>query len=478
MTTSDHHPSSVDETTREDIPLKYGANRQSKWYNCNEECLSGSKFISVAFGTLTIVITIALLIQIYYGDYQVVPHGSVATDSLECSSIGTFILKQGGNAVDAAIASAFCLAVITPHITGLDAAGQMMIYNHRTRGAPTVIEFSSSNISSDKIPRLVLGLAYIHQQYGTIPWRHLVEPSAVVAKNGYVVSKMLVQAVNRVNAQDLYGRLEAGQRLHHEQLAVTLSTIANISEKELYSYVDSTNHPVQSQAVKSTFHGYDVFVPSVESMGPVLLVNLREIEKYNFTEVNVDTTKKIFETTLNIYQEFNIGARFHEGTSTNVAVMDLDDNYVSLVTGMYALFGSGELTSHGYVLDVKKREKPCSRLPLILTDNNFICGKRMVLGANGIAQASQLLSNLIIGNKNVTDGIEAPRFYLLDNSTIAVEAFHSPKFQLDLLEYLKKIHKEPMLMPEPYYSSNIVAKSKDDLNSHSDSRGGGIASRF
>lgn len=52
---------------------------------------------------------------------QVVPHGSVATDSLECSNTGTSVLKLGGNAVDAAIASAFCLAVATPHITGLDA---------------------------------------------------------------------------------------------------------------------------------------------------------------------------------------------------------------------------------------------------------------------------------------------------------------------------------------------------------------------
>lgn len=52
---------------------------------------------------------------------QVVPHGSVATDSLECSSVGTQILKEGGNAVDAAIASTFCLAVVTPHLTSLDA---------------------------------------------------------------------------------------------------------------------------------------------------------------------------------------------------------------------------------------------------------------------------------------------------------------------------------------------------------------------
>lgn len=58
---------------------------------------------------------------------------------------------------------------------------------------------------------------------------------------------------------------------------------------------------------------------------------------------------------------------------------------------------------------------------MIIYSRSHILGKRMAFGANGIAQASQLVSNLIIGDKNPTDGVEAPRFYLLDNSTIAVE---------------------------------------------------------
>ncbi|XP_048524156.1 glutathione hydrolase 7 [Dendroctonus ponderosae] len=475
MTNSENR--TVEETTREDIPLKTGT-KQSKWYNCNEDCMGGSKFINVAFGVLTIIVTIALIVQIYYGDYQVVPHGSVATDSLECSRVGTQILKQGGKAVDAAIASAFCLAVVAPHLTGLDAEGQVLIYSHRTRISPDLVDFSGSNVISDRMPRLVLGLAYIHQQYATMPWKSLVEPSIGIARNGYVVSKMLSQAINRAHAQDLYGRQEPGQLLQHETLANTLEKIGNIPEKELYSYIDSSNHPVQSQAVSSSFYNYDVFVPSLDTIGPVLLVNLREIEEFNFTEVNTATTKRMIETTLRAYEEFNVTARFHEGTSTNIAVMDLDDDYVSFVTGMYDLFGSRELTIHGYVLDVKNKPKSCSRIPLILTDNKFICGKRLVFGANGVAQASQLVVNLIIGAKNATDGVEFPRFYLLDNATIAVEAAHSPKFQLELLEYLKAAHREPVLMPEPYYSSNAVEKLKDELSSHSDSRGGGIASRF
>lgn len=465
------------ETTREDIPLKSGT-KQSKWYSCSDECLTGSKFINIAFGTLTVVITIALLIQIYYGDYQVVPHGSVATDSLDCSRIGTQILKQGGNAIDAAIASTFCLAVATPHLTGLDAEGQILIYNHRTRLLPNVIDFSSTNVLSDRMPRLVLGLAYVHQQYGTLPWKKLIDPSAELADNGYVVSRELADVIIKSKAEDLYGRLEPGQNLQHKLLSNTLRTIGNITEKELYSYLDSAHQPVQSQGIKSNFHNYDVYVPSLASIGPILLVNLREIEEFNFTKIDIKSNKAIVDSTLYVYQEFNVNDKFHEGTSTSVAAMDLDENYVSLVTGMYNYFGSGEMTLHGYVLDVKNKTKPCSRIPIILTDSFYICGKRMAFGANGIAQASQIISNLVIGGQNTTDGIEAPRFYVLPNGTVAIEEAHLPRFSADLIQYIKNIYGKVLTVPEPYYSSNIVEKSQDDLSSHSDSRGGGIASRF
>ncbi|XP_050309798.1 glutathione hydrolase 7-like [Anthonomus grandis grandis] len=475
--TNTNNNTPANETTREDIPLKSGT-KLSKWYHCNEECLGGSRFINAAFGTLTVIITIALLIQIYYGDYQVVPHGSVATDNIECSHIGTQILKKGGNARDAAIASAFCLSVVAQHLTSLDAEGQIMIYNHRKRDLPIVIDFSSPNVLSDKMPKLVVGLAYIHKLYGSMSWKSLVEPSVQIARRGHKISNGFLKAMDQAKAHALFGRIDPDKPLKNENLAITLETIANITEKELYGYIDPAHQPIQMQAIKSSFHNYDVFVPASETIGSVLLVNLREIEEYNFTKVNTEAVKRILDSTLKTYNEFKVTSRFHEGTSTNIAVMDMEDNYVSLVIGLYELFGSGELTSHGYVLDVKNKEKSCSRIPIILTDNKFICGKRMAFGANGIAQGSQIVSNLVIGDKNVTDGIEAPRFYVLDGNTVAVEVSHTPKFSIEILRHLNETHTKSEVKPEPYYSSNVVAKYQDDLSSHSDSRGEGVASRF
>ncbi|XP_018572729.1 glutathione hydrolase 7-like [Anoplophora glabripennis] len=464
--------------TREDIPLKKGKKLRN-WYSCNEDSFSGFRFVIVAFGSLTCVITVALLLQIYYGDYQIIPHGSVSTDSLECSKIGTSILKQGGNAVDAAIASAFCLAVTTPHVTGLDAEGQLLIYNHRTRLPPNVIDFTGSLTVPENIPRLVLGLAYVHQQYGSLAWKDLVQPAADLAERGYLISKLLVEAVTKSKAEDLYGRLEAGQILKHENLSISLYKIANIAEDELYTYIQQ-KQPVLSQALKFTFSNYDIYIPNAPLIGPSLISNLKEIEKFNFTKVDSikpEYVYRLVEMTQNTYAEQNIKDRFHEGTSSNVAVVDLNDYYVSLVTGMYGLFGSGEMTTHGYVLDVPNKDKPCSRIPLIITDGNFICGRRMVLGANNFATATQLVATLLIAEKNVTEGIESPRFHILGNETIGVED-HLPAFGEDVLEYMKTLSPDIQPISEPYPSSNIVEKTKDELSSHSDSRGGGIASRF
>ncbi|CAH1983301.1 unnamed protein product [Acanthoscelides obtectus] len=318
---------------REDIPLNR-KKKTNRFYLCDEECMSGSRYINFAFGTLTFIITLALFIQIHYGDYQVVPHGSVATDSYECSEIGTSILKQGGNSIDAAIASAFCLSVTTPHLTGLDAEGKILLYNHKSRAPATVIDFSGPSGTSKYLPRLVLGLAYFHKEYGTMNWKSLVLPAAKLARQGYLVSKMLVQAVSRAHAEDLYGPLEAGQILQHENLGKTLEKIADTTEKELYSHLNGINQPSHSSALKETFYGYNVYVPNT-STGLLLLHNLRQIEQLNVTKEDTERPAFVFnvaKTTQTVYLEEKVSNKFHEGTFSSVSVIDTDELYVSLVT--------------------------------------------------------------------------------------------------------------------------------------------------
>ena len=62
------------------------------------------------------------------------------SDDAACSAIGDEVLSLGGNAVDAAVAATFCLAVVNPHITGIGGGGVMIIHMHRSNET-VVIDF-------------------------------------------------------------------------------------------------------------------------------------------------------------------------------------------------------------------------------------------------------------------------------------------------------------------------------------------------
>ncbi|XP_056643252.1 glutathione hydrolase 7-like isoform X2 [Diorhabda sublineata] len=466
--------------TREDIPLKKGKVNK-KWYSCGEDdWISGSKYVNVAFGTLTVIITVALIIQIYYGDYQVVPHGSVASDSLECSKIGTSVLKNEGNSIDAAIATAFCLNVATPHLTSLDAEGQILIYNHRKKNPPVVITFSHNIVESKHLPTSVLGLAYIHKKFGFLPWRDLIYPAVNLARNGILIPKQLVQAVAQTKNYDVFGPLEAGQLLVQSDLATTLEHIANMSESVLHSYLEELNETALIETVIATkFMNFDIYVPQTDAtVGQFLVDALNIFQTMNLSETVFSDPVYAHELVdvVQYYQhksENSTYRMFHEGTISNIAVMDTDDNYVSLVTGLYQLFGSGERTHLGYIEDIYSN-KMSSRMPVLITDSRYVCERRYVFGVNNLGSALQIISNLLLHKENVTEAIEAPRLYI-GNWTVGFEGSHLPSFPEEIFEHSPW---KSNLVPEPYQSINIVVKYKDELSSHSDSRGGGIASRF
>lgn len=89
-----------------------------------------------------------------------------------------------------------------------------------------------------------------------------------------------------------------------------------------------------SESVGLTFYGYNIFVPYNSSLGTILLKNLQEIKVYNFTKNDIlrpDYIYRIADITQKVVQEQNISAEYHEGSFSNIAVMDTHDNYVSLV---------------------------------------------------------------------------------------------------------------------------------------------------
>lgn len=90
---------------------------------------------------------------------------------------------------------------------------------------------------------------------------------------------------------------------------------------------------------------------------------------------------------------------------------------------MFTPFGSQQMLDFGYILDIKS-SMPYSILPLIITDANFICAKRIVLGVNDISVASQIVTSWSYGVENSTAAIEYPRFIIDNNNTIGLEGIY------------------------------------------------------
>jgi gamma-glutamyltranspeptidase / glutathione hydrolase len=153
---------------------------------------------------------------------QAVPgtRGGVASTDLHASRVGLEILRSGGNAIDAAVATAFALAVVNPEAGNIGGGGFLVL--RRGDGASITLDFretapgaASRDMFLDEageltersmvghlasgVPGTVRGLWDAHQRFGRLPWEQLLEPAIALAE-GVVVSERLA------------GSLEAHQR--------------------------------------------------------------------------------------------------------------------------------------------------------------------------------------------------------------------------------------------------------------------------
>ena len=148
--------------------------------------------------------------------------GMVVCDDAIASKVGVAILKKGGNAVDAAIATAFALAVVFPQAGNIGGGGFMVFAN--SKGKATTIDFretaplkATSDMFLDKngqlimgsnhrglksvgVPGTVAGLWLAHQKYGSLPWKTLVHPAVLLAENGVSLSYTLANHSKKINA--------------------------------------------------------------------------------------------------------------------------------------------------------------------------------------------------------------------------------------------------------------------------------------
>src|SRR5262249_46469490 len=124
---------------------------------------------------------------------------------------------KGGNAVDAAVATAFALAVTHPQAGNLGGGGFMLIYPGGPT-APVVVEYrEKAPAAAPKtmysknetwfthravgVPGTVRGLALAHQRFGKLPWKDVLEPAIRLASRGFAVDSSLARSLNWINSE-------------------------------------------------------------------------------------------------------------------------------------------------------------------------------------------------------------------------------------------------------------------------------------
>ena len=261
--------------------------------------------------------------------------GIVVSVSPDASAIGRDVLAKGGNAVDAAVATAFALAVTFPEAGNIGGGGFMLIHfpdssqppafiDYRER-APAAVNERAYYKKDDRtphrlagVPGTVRGLALAHQKYGKLKWRDLVQPAIELAREGFALDADKARSLN--NVLRLYPQMtelqrvftkpdktpwQPGDRLTQPELAKTLQLIADHGEGAFYTgpiadqivaemqrgqglitKQDLADYqPKPRTPLKGTYRGYDIHsAPPPSSGGTAVITMLNILEPFNLKQ--------------------------------------------------------------------------------------------------------------------------------------------------------------------------------------------------
>ena len=254
---------------------------------------------------------------------------AVAMPDRYAAEVSENMLRAGGNAVDAAIAAGFALAVTYPEAGNIGGGGFMLI--HMDDGTSFLDYRETAPLAAHRdmyldedgdviegaslvghkavgVPGTVAGFWEAHQRYGTLPWRDLVMPAVRLAEEGFVVpddlgggmQTMLEWFDGRTNFGDYFGDMKAGEVFRQPELAATLRRIANegpegfyagetaaliVAEMErgggLITLEDLADYEaVWREPLRADWRGYQVVSAPLPSSGGFAVIQLLKIKDY------------------------------------------------------------------------------------------------------------------------------------------------------------------------------------------------------
>ena len=312
---------------------------------------------------VSLVICTILSFPFFSNDLPIVEYGSinhpviddegmVVSQRMIASEVGAEILAQGGNAVDAAVATGLALAVVLPRAGNLGGGGFMVIYlkeedktiaidyREKAPSAATKDLFLDENGDYDRkkaqfsllsagVPGSVAGFHHALTRYGTLSWEEVLQPAITLAENGFVIPHDLANtlaskryrdrlstdpAASKVffkNNKEIYS---AGEILVQKDLAWTLKQlsqngpeafyageIAKLIVKEmernggLITLEDLKNYNVaERQPLEGSYKGYKIVsMPPSSSGGTHLIQMLNMLEDFPLKEMGFGSADTI-----------------------------------------------------------------------------------------------------------------------------------------------------------------------------------------
>ncbi|PHR30149.1 MAG: gamma-glutamyltransferase [Desulfotalea sp.] len=276
--------------------------------------------------------------------------GMVVTSHFLATQSAQEVLKNGGNAIDAAVTAAFSLAVTQPRSGNIGGGGFMLIsseekdtvvsidYREKAPAKATVDMFldkegnADSNVSryshlATGVPGTVAGLAMALEQYGTISLKEAIAPAIKLAQDGFIVTPRFSDGLKKKekllkrwpSSKKIFYKAdgsyyEPGDLFVQKDLAATLSRIAEHGIKEFYqgktaellvaemakhggliSMEDMKNYaPVFRAPVHGTYRGYHIYSMSPPSSGGTHVVQILNIlEGYPISEYGHNSAQTI-----------------------------------------------------------------------------------------------------------------------------------------------------------------------------------------
>lgn len=278
-------------------------------------------------------------------------NGVVASSNFYASRAGLSILEKGGNAIDAAIATAYAIGVVEPYTSGLGGGGFMLIHSAQT-GEDVFIDFrerapglatpalwpigedgkvigsqTSEGGKSVGVPGEVAGLEYALEKYGSMSRQEVMQPAIDLAKEGFLVSyNMNAAATDSYAYMVKYPELghyylaegglpyEIDETFTNPDLAKTLKMIAENGKDAFYkgevaeafvntvqkyggviTLKDLEDYEVKvREPIRSTYRGYQLIsAPPASSGGTHLIEILNILENFGMAGMEVNSPEAL-----------------------------------------------------------------------------------------------------------------------------------------------------------------------------------------